>query len=85
MPYPTDHETLTRFVAARLREAPESMLANTDLAAAVAMWCASQEVPPISHQRASRFLLSLGYRQHSNRENGRRWVGLTLRDPVAAE
>lgn len=79
MPYPSDHKTLSAFFAARITESPSATMGNTEFGAAVEAWCASRGVPPISHRRASRYLLALGYRQHSNRTHGRRWAGLSLR------
>lgn len=79
MPYPPDHETLAAFLSARTTEAAAATMGNAEYHAAVAAWCAEHGVPPISHRRASRYLLSLGHRQHPNRTQGRKWIGLALR------
>lgn len=78
MPYPTDHETLTAFFAARVHEDHTGALSNAQLHSALASWCAHKCVPAISSKAASQYLLRRGYRQAGSRTHGRAWAGLAL-------
>lgn len=77
--YRAEMDMLSDFLAERTVKGLMSSVLNADLYKAYASWARDiGETNIWSHRRLSREMQARGWKQSSNRESGRRWVGLDL-------
>ena len=82
-PCPDSSGSAAAFLVLAVTRDPTVECDNVSLYAYFTKWCAMNGMAPCAHRALSRSLMAAGYNQSPNRENGRKWLSLRVKDDAA--